>query len=67
VSPTTRGPDWTAIWTIVGRDVRAVRRSKSIVLPMVLVPAVLLLLLPLGVGMLARNAPTDQVRSALGS
>jgi ABC-2 type transport system permease protein len=67
VSPTTRGPDWTAIWTIVGRDVRAVRRSKSIVLPMVFVPAVLLLLLPLGVGMLARNAPTDQVRSALGS
>jgi ABC-2 type transport system permease protein len=67
VSPTTRGPDWTAIWTIVGRDVRAVRRSKYIVLPMVFVPAVLLLLLPLGVGMLARNAPTDQVRSALGS
>jgi len=67
VTRTTRGPDWTAIWTIVGRDVRAVRRSKSIVLPMVFVPAVLLLLLPLGVGMLARNAPTDQVRSALGS
>jgi ABC-type Na+ efflux pump permease subunit len=67
VSPARRGPDWTAIWTIVGRDVRAVRRSKSIVLPMVFVPAVLLLLLPLGVGTLARNAPTDQVRSALGS
>jgi ABC-2 type transport system permease protein len=59
--------DWTAIWTIVGRDVRAVRRSKAIVLPMIFVPTVLLLMLPFGVGILARNAPTEQVSSALNS
>lgn len=64
---TRRGPDWSAIWTIVGRDVRAVRRSKSIVLPMIFVPAVLLVLMPLGVGLIARNAPSEQVRSALSS
>jgi ABC-type Na+ efflux pump permease subunit len=59
--------NWTAIRTIVGRDVRAVRRSKAIVLPMIFVPTVLLLMLPFGVGLLARNAPTEQVRSALNS
>jgi ABC-2 type transport system permease protein len=59
--------DWVAVRTIVGRDVRAVRRSKAIVLPMIFVPVVLLVALPIGIGLLARNAPTEQVQSALGS
>jgi ABC-type Na+ efflux pump permease subunit len=59
--------DWNAIATIVGRDMRAVRRSKAIVLPMVFVPTVLLVLMPIGIGLIARNAPTEQVQSALGS
>ncbi len=59
--------DWNAIATIVGRDMRAVRRSKAIVLPMVFVPTVLLVLMPIGIGIIARNAPTSQVQSALGS
>jgi ABC-2 type transport system permease protein len=67
VSRNRERTNWTAVWTIVGRDVRAVRRSKAIVLPMIFVPTVLLLLLPFGVGILARNAPTEQVRSALRS
>lgn len=65
--PSPRSVDWSAIRTIVGRDIRAVRRSKAIVLPMALVPAVLLVALPFGIGLIARNAPTDQVQSALGS
>ena len=60
-----RRPDWAAIGTIVGRDMRAVRRSKAIVLPMVIVPSVLLVLMPIGIGLIARNAPTEQVQSAL--
>ena len=59
--------DWRAVWTIVGRDIRAVRRSKAIVLPMVLVPTVLLVAMPLSIGLLARSAPTTQVESALRS
>jgi ABC-type Na+ efflux pump permease subunit len=45
----------------------AVRRSKSITLPMILVPVILIVVLPLSVGLLARNAPTEQVDSALSS
>ena len=60
-------PNWMAIRTIVGRDIRAVRRSKAIVLPMILVPVVLLLLLPFGLGVMARNAPTEQVQNMLSS
>jgi ABC-type Na+ efflux pump permease subunit len=59
--------DWVAIRTIVGRDIRAVRRSKAITLPMVFVPVVLLVLLPFGLGVIARNAPTDQVQNVLSS
>jgi len=59
--------DWVAIRTIVGRDLRAVRRSKAITLPMILVPVVLLVLLPIGLGIVARNAPTDQVQNVLSS
>jgi ABC-type multidrug transport system ATPase subunit/ABC-type transport system involved in multi-copper enzyme maturation permease subunit len=61
------GPDWRAVWTIVGRDLRAVRRSKAIVLPMVLVPTVLLVALPTSIGLLVRAAPSGQVENALGS
>jgi ABC-type Na+ efflux pump permease subunit len=59
--------DRLAVRVIVGRDLRAVRRSKSIVLPMLLVPALLLVAMPFGVGLIARSAPTDQIDNALGS
>jgi ABC-2 type transport system permease protein len=67
-TPATRsGRDWAAIRLIMGKDLRAVRRSKAIVLPMIIVPAVLLVVLPVGLGLFARNAPTDSVSSALSS
>ena len=59
--------DWAAIRLVMRKDLTAVRRSKSIVLPMVLVPAVLLVLLPVALGLFARSAPTDQVANALSS
>jgi ABC-type transport system involved in multi-copper enzyme maturation permease subunit len=64
----TRPPrDWQAIRLIMGKDLRAVRRSKAIVLPMIIVPTVLLVLLPVLLGLFARSAPTDHVSSALSS
>jgi ABC-type Na+ efflux pump permease subunit len=59
--------DWTAIRVVVGKDLRAVRRSKAIVLPMIIVPTVLLVALPVGLGLFARSAPTSAVSSALSS
>lgn len=59
--------NWTAIRTVVAKDLTAVRRSKAITLPMILVPAILIIVLPLTLGTLARNAASDQVASALSS
>jgi hypothetical protein len=61
------GPDWRAIGLVIRKDLTAVRRSKSITLPMIIVPAILIVILPLTVGLLARNAPTDQIDNALNS
>ncbi len=66
-SPTKPRRDWLAIRLIVGKDLRAVRRSKSIVLPMIIVPTVLLVVLPVLLGLFARSAPTSQVSNALSS
>ena len=49
---------------VTRKDLTAVRRSKAIMLPMIFVPVVLLVLLPIGLGLIARNAPTDQVQNA---
>ncbi len=59
--------DWTAIRLIMGKDLKAVRRSKAIVLPMIIVPTVLLIVLPILLGLFARSAPTNSVASALNS
>ncbi len=45
-----------AIKAIIGRDLRAVRRSKAVVIPMMLVPTLLMVALPLVVGYAARRA-----------
>jgi ABC-type Na+ efflux pump permease subunit len=66
--PSARSPiDWNAIRTVIRKDLTAVRRSKAIVLPMILVPAVLIVVLPTSLGLLARSAPTTQVSEALSS
>ena len=65
--PSRWQPNWTAIGIVMRKDLTAVRRSKAITLPMILVPVILIVALPLSVGLLARNAPTDQIGAALSS
>jgi ABC-type Na+ efflux pump permease subunit len=54
-----------AIRAIAGKDFTAVRRSKGVMLPMLIVPFLLLVALPLGVGIAARNAHPPDVSSML--
>ncbi len=51
----------------MAKDLTAVRRSKAIMIPMIAVPALLMVVMPLGLGTFARAAPTDQVTNALDS
>ena len=54
---TTTGPgrwDWRGIAAVVVRDLRVVRASKSVMLPMLIVPALLLVVLPLATAVGAR-------------
>lgn len=46
--------DRAAIRAVMAKDIRAVRRSKAVVLPMLLVPLLLLVVLPFGIGLVAR-------------
>ena len=48
------GTDWTAVRAVMAKDIRAVRRSKAVVYPMLLVPVLLMVVLPLVIGLLAR-------------
>lgn len=61
------GLDWTSIWVVVRKDLTAVRRSKSIMLPMTIVPVLLIVVLPIIIGMLATSVPADQAETALQS
>lgn len=45
----------SAIRTLLARDLAAVRRSKAVVLPMLLVPTLLLVILPLTIGLAANT------------
>src|SRR5205823_901047 len=54
-----------AIRAIATKDFTAVRRSKGVVLPMLIVPFLLLVVLPLAVGIAARNAHPPDVSSML--
>ena len=56
--------NWTLVLTIVARDLRAIRRSKAVVLPMLLVPTLLMIVLPLVIGYAARTASSAQVGAA---
>jgi ABC-2 type transport system permease protein len=47
--------NWPAIRAVMGKDLTAVRRSKAVVLPMLLVPFLLLVVLPLVIGIAARS------------
>jgi ABC-2 type transport system permease protein len=58
--------DWDAIRTVVRKDLTAIKRSKAITLPMIIVPGILLVLLPLVMGSLARSVdPGSALESPL--
>jgi ABC-type Na+ efflux pump permease subunit len=56
---------WGAVRAVAVKDFTAVRRSKGVVLPMLIVPFLLLVVLPLAVGIAARNAHAPDVSSML--
>jgi ABC-type Na+ efflux pump permease subunit len=53
------------MWAVIAKDLTAVRRSKAVVLPMLIVPGLLLVVLPLGVGLAARQAATPDIAGLL--
>lgn len=59
------GTDWNAIRAVIGKDLRAVRRSKLIMVPMIMVPVLLLVILPLVLGLFARTATPDEAAQAV--
>ncbi|MCC5953142.1 MAG: ABC transporter permease [Acidimicrobiia bacterium] len=67
VEPGDRGRDLPAIWAVMRKDLTAIRRSKSITLPMIIVPTLLVAIMPFALGSYARAAPPDQVANALRS
>jgi ABC-type Na+ efflux pump permease subunit len=59
------GRDWGAIRAVVAKDFTAIRRSKAVILPMLLVPFILLVVLPFGIGLGARSAHSPDLSSIL--
>lgn len=58
--------DWDAIKTVVRKDLTAVKRSKAITLPMIIVPVILLVVLPLTLGSVAKSVdPGEALQSPL--
>jgi ABC-type Na+ efflux pump permease subunit len=53
--------DWGIVRTVMARDLTAVRRSKAVLLPMILVPALLLVVMPFAVGLLARSQENIEI------
>jgi ABC-type Na+ efflux pump permease subunit len=49
--------NWAAVRAVMAKDLTAVRRSKAVVIPMLLVPILLLIVLPLVIGLAARSQP----------
>ncbi len=58
---------WPVIRAVIAKDLIAVRRSKAVVIPMLAVPALLMIVLPLIVGLGARAADNPDVGRILGS
>src|SRR3546814_51215 len=58
--------DWTAVWGVVAKDLRAVVRSKSVIIPMLAVPVLLMVVLPAAIGFAARATAGVQVERLLG-
>jgi ABC-type Na+ efflux pump permease subunit len=50
---------------VIAKDLIAVRRSKAVILPMLIVPGLLLVAMPMGIGLAARAAHGPDVSSVL--
>ncbi len=61
------GFDWAAIRALMRRDFAAIRRSRAIVFPMILVPTIMLVVMPASVSWVARGADPDTINRLLGS
>jgi len=59
--------NWTAIRAVMVKDFTAVRRSKAVVLPMLIVPFLLLVVLPLIIGFMARSQENIDISRFLDS
>lgn len=57
--------DWSVMRSVVAKDFAAIRRSKGVILPMLLVPFLLLVVLPFGIGLAARSAQSPDLHSVL--
>lgn len=57
--------DWSVVRVVVTKDLRAVRRSKALWLPMLLVPTMLLVVLPLVIALLASHTSNPDVTQFL--
>ena len=55
--------NWPVMRAIIAKDLIAVRRSKAVVIPMLVVPALLMIVLPLAIGLAAR-APDTRTSAA---
>ena len=59
--------DWAAMRAVVAKDVTAIRRSKAVVLPMLIVPGLLLVGLPVAVGLAARSSSSPDISRFLAT
>jgi ABC-type Na+ efflux pump permease subunit len=58
---------WQAMRAVVAKDLTAIRRSKGVLIPMIAVPALLLVVLPFLIGLAARNNAAPNVDGILRS
>jgi ABC-2 type transport system permease protein len=57
--------NWPVMRAVIAKDFTAVRRAKGVVLPMLLVPFLLLVVMPFGIGLAARSAHAPDLHSIL--
>lgn len=56
---------WSVMRAIIAKDLLAVRRSKAVVIPMLAVPALLMIAMPFGIGLAARSQQNPDVSKLL--
>ena len=56
---------WTVMHAIIAKDVTAIRRSKAIVIPMLAVPALLMIVMPGVIGAASRNSSRSNIQQVL--